>query len=135
MKIIVCLDDNNGMAFNGRRQSRDKTVRADMLALAGGRLRMSPYSARQFTETPTAWLAADNFWQNAGPDDYCFFETEDPAPWASAADEIVIYHWHRVYPADVTFTVPLSEDGWKLTETTDLRGTSHETITREVYAK
>ena len=135
MKIIVCLDENNGMAFNGRRQSRDRTVRADMLALTGGRLCMSPYSARQFTEKPVAWRVEDDYWQNAGPDDYCFVETEDPAPWASAADQIIIYRWHRVYPADVAFTVPLAETGWHLVEHTEWSGTSHDRITREVYAK
>ena len=26
MKVIVCVDDNNGMMFNNRRQSRDEKV-------------------------------------------------------------------------------------------------------------
>ena len=26
MRLIVCLDDKNGMAFNHRRQSRDRIV-------------------------------------------------------------------------------------------------------------
>lgn len=26
MNVIVCVDDNNGMLFNKRRQSRDKAV-------------------------------------------------------------------------------------------------------------
>ena len=33
MKIIVCLDDNNGMLFNNRRQSRDKTVVEDIISV------------------------------------------------------------------------------------------------------
>ena len=35
MKIFICLDDNNGMMFNGRRQSRDEAVVKDILDFAG----------------------------------------------------------------------------------------------------
>ena len=31
MKIIACLDDNNGLLFNNRRQSRDRVVIEDIL--------------------------------------------------------------------------------------------------------
>ena len=37
MHIIVCLDDQNGMAFNHRRQSRDRVVTEDICILADGR--------------------------------------------------------------------------------------------------
>ena len=30
MNIIICLDDNNGMMFNKRRQSQDRILRADL---------------------------------------------------------------------------------------------------------
>ena len=36
MKIIVCLDDNSGMMFNRRRQSRDRVVIDDIIACAQG---------------------------------------------------------------------------------------------------
>ena len=32
MKLIICVDDNNGMMFNRRRQSKDREVRHDILA-------------------------------------------------------------------------------------------------------
>ena len=31
MTVLVCLDDRNGMQFNGRRQSRDRVVSAHLL--------------------------------------------------------------------------------------------------------
>ena len=63
MKLIVCLDDRNGMSFLGRRQSQDALLRKDLLAyVAGSALSMNAYSAAQFeagspiciTEQPTA---------------------------------------------------------------------------------
>ena len=35
MIIMVCVDDNNGMMFNKRRQSQDRVLRQRMLELAG----------------------------------------------------------------------------------------------------
>ena len=39
MILMACVDGRNGMAFNCRRQSRDRAVRADLLAEAGEALR------------------------------------------------------------------------------------------------
>lgn len=50
---------------------------------------------------------------------------------ARGAEELVLYRWNRSYPGDVTFPWPLT--GWKLVETADFPGTSHEKITEEVY--
>ncbi len=46
MIAIVCLDDENGMLFNGRRQSRDRVVTERIALLAAGKkLWMNGYSA------------------------------------------------------------------------------------------
>ena len=36
MKIIVCVDNQNGMMFNHRRQSQDRVLRKRILELTGG---------------------------------------------------------------------------------------------------
>ena len=37
MKVIVCVDDNNGMMFNNRRQSRDRILIEDVVkSVVGG---------------------------------------------------------------------------------------------------
>ena len=36
MKIIICLDDDNGMMFNNRRQSRDEKVVKDIIEMTDG---------------------------------------------------------------------------------------------------
>jgi len=48
-------------------------------------------------------------------------------------ETLILYHWNRHYPADTHFEVPM--DGFKFESAEDIIGTSHETITKEVYAK
>ena len=53
MILIVCVDDNMGMAFNHRRQSQDRLLRRRLLERVGAsKLWMSPYTARQFDALP-----------------------------------------------------------------------------------
>ena len=47
--------------------------------------------------------------------------------------EIILYKWNRVYPADFRFEVDLSS--WKLEESEEFAGLSHEKITRERYIR
>ena len=49
MILAFCIDDQGGLAFNHRRQSRDRALVADLLAAAGGRpVFCLPYSAGLF---------------------------------------------------------------------------------------
>ena len=51
MNVIICLDQNNGMLFNNRRQSRDRIVRKNILEyINGAKLYMDEYSFKQFSE-------------------------------------------------------------------------------------
>ena len=64
------------MAFNCRRQSRDRAVRADLLAEAGeARLWVSGATARQFLAEEQSRLCVDeSFLEKAGPGEPCFVE-------------------------------------------------------------
>lgn len=125
MKLIVCLDDNNGMMFNKRRQSRDKVLIENILeSCKGDKLYTNEYSAKLFPENLVE--ISEN------PENgYCFaenfFVNEDDV------EEIVVYKWNRLYPADTYFNIDLNN--WTLTETTDFEGSSHEQITREIYVR
>lgn len=48
-------------------------------------------------------------------------------------DSVILYKWNRVYPADQYFAMDLS--GWKLVETVEFPGSSHEKITEERYER
>lgn len=134
VKLIVCLDDDAGMMFNHRRQSRDRVLIADMIRLVGeSPLWVSPYSARLFDENcPNLRLSATPA-QDAAESDYCFIE-DTPLPKTPAKiDELVIYRWNRLYPSDVRFSLDTS--AFFLAESTEFAGSSHDNITKEIWKK
>lgn len=125
MKLIVCLDEKNGMLFNKRRQSRDRLLIENVLELCKGEtLYTSQYSARLFPENS---VEITDF-----PDrGYVFCEnfTVDEA----GLEQIIVYKWNRVYPADTYFNIDLED--WQMLEIVDFKGSSHEKITREIYVR
>lgn len=131
MILAACVDDGLGMRFAGRRQSKDASVRARLLALAGGRLLMSPYSARQFDPSP-AIAACEDYLALAGPGDWVFAEDDGYLAYADQVETIILFRWNRNYPRDLCFAFP---GEWRLVRSEDFPGTSHEKITQEVYEK
>ena len=60
MTGIVCLDQEDGLLFNGRRQSRDRVVTKKILSMTEGKpLWMSAYSRRIFPEDAPVCVAED----------------------------------------------------------------------------
>lgn len=134
MIIVVCLDDQDGMLFNQRRQSKDSGLRVRVLELCGEKLLwMNAYSAGQFSETAPNIRVAENFLEKAGAGEYCFVENTDVTNAAERAEGLVIYRWNRCYPSDVKFPTGLFSPRWRLVSTEDFEGSSHERITQEVY--
>ena len=129
MILTVCVDNRMGLMFNRRRLSKDALLREKLLALSGGQIRMSLYSAKQF-EVPV--YAGDDYLSGAQPGDWCFVENGDYQEYVSQIEKIVLFKWNRDYPADLYFVFP---GQWNLTSTEDFPGNSHETITMEVYEK
>lgn len=135
MKVIVCLDDKNGMMFNRRRQSRDRAVCARIAALTAGRvLRMAPCSAGLFGEELPDVRVGDDFLEASGPGEFCFVENAPLAPWAERIETLIVFRWNRVYPADVRLDLAL-DGAWHLARTEEFPGHSHEKITMEVYER
>lgn len=135
MDIIICLDDRNGMLFHHRRQSRDREVIRDMLQeCAGRKLLVSPFSAGLFEKGARGVIVVDNPLSQAQNQDVCFIEAEDITPYRDSVESWIIYRWNRRYPADTWFSIDLHED-WKLAETTEFAGYSHEKITKEIYTR
>lgn len=134
MTLVLCLDDKNGMAFNGRRQSMDAQLRDRMLKQVGQRkLWMSQYSARQFESLTEQVIADDDFMSRAGTDEACFVELQDPSACLSRCSKLIVYRWNRVYPADVYCSLGEYADGMILLSKEDFVGSSHERITEEIY--
>ena len=71
MKLIVCLDDNKGMMFNNRRQSRDKFLIENVLEMCKGeKLYVNEYSSKLFPEN-TVEIMENSAETEVG---YCFAE-------------------------------------------------------------
>lgn len=134
MNIIICLDDNNGMLFNKRRQSSDIKIREDIKSyLTDKPLFMNEYSKKQFDNGIGICVFSD-FLSEAKDGDFCFVETEDITPYIEKVNKIIIYKWNRVYPADFKFDTKLL-NGFSKTEDFEFEGNSHQKITREIYCK
>ena len=128
MKLIVCLDDNNGMMFNKRRQSRDRVLIENALEFCKGeKLYTNEYSAKLFPENTVEIF--ENIEQIGNS--FCF--AEDFNVNEEYVGEIIVYKWNRVYPADTYFNIDLKN--WNLIESVDFEGSSHEKITREIYRR
>lgn len=77
---------------------------------------------------------AEDYLDRAQAGDFCFVEDRSPAPWLDRLEEVRLYRWGRVYPADVWLGLDLA-DGWALVSQEQFPGWSHDTITKEVYRR
>lgn len=139
MFIIVCVDEKNGMMFNHRRQSRDSAVCQDiLLECKGKKLYMSAYSQKLFGEVQGVEIEiriSDHILKQAGETDACFIEDTRLSGFEEHIQAVILYKWNRKYPADLYFTIDLSDDSWELQRTEEFKGSSHERITKEVYKR
>lgn len=126
MTVILCLDDNNGMRFNHRRQSRDREVTAHMLT--DGVQFVPPSAVSLF---PPDTVQAVEEWERISDDGVCYVEQPPLAPMASRIHRLIVYRWNRVYPADEVLDLDLRH--WTLRDQAEFPGHSHPKITREVY--
>ncbi len=132
MIIALCIDDNRGLRFNRRRQSRDRAVTADLLRSAEGhKLWAAPSSVSLFPEGAVA--ACEDFLERAEAGEWCFVEDRPLAPILQKIEALVLYRWNRVYPADVFLDVIPWEVGWRCICREEFPGHSHKLITKEVY--
>lgn len=136
MKVIVVLDDNLGMMFNHRRQSRDKTLINDVVDTIGDdKLFIDKYSEPLFANSSCNRIISSQPLSDAGSSDYCFIENKHLSEYIDSIDTLIIYRWNRNYPHDFDFDINLQEQNFILNETKEFQGSSHEKITKEVYTK
>ncbi len=133
MKLIVAVDDRNGMMFNNRRQSRDRGLCEKILSITGGeKLWVNSYTVGLFEGYMNSRnvIVDDDFLSKAGREDFCFAENVLPA--ADEVDSVIIFRWNRKYPGDFFFEFDMTH--WNLTKTEEFAGSSHY-ITMEVYER
>lgn len=134
MKIIVCLDNKNGMLFNERRQSRDRMVIEDIMAShPREKIYMNSYSKSLFLKYPDQMEVDENFLNKLSEDQVGFVENLSLELYKEKITSLIIYKWNRDYPADRYLDVSLNE--WELISTVEFAGYSHEQITKETYSR
>ncbi|MDO4500511.1 MAG: hypothetical protein Q4B60_04480 [Erysipelotrichaceae bacterium] len=130
MKLIICLDDNNGMSFNKRRQTRDIKMREHLYKkLNGNRLLISPYSEKLYSGYENV-LVSDNYLEIAQENDYILSEIDDITDILDKCEGLIVYYWHRSYPSDFKVSIPNS---FKIINSEDFSGKSHNQISYVEY--
>ena len=128
MTIIICLDDNNGYQFGGKRQSADREVRNRILKLAPV-IRCDEYTASQFDEADRGRLyVGDDYLKTINGT--CFVEKADVS--CLKYDRVVVFRWNRSYPTTKKFVVP---EGFRSVSKEDFTGYSHDRITMDVFVR
>ena len=135
MIAIVCIDDNGGMMFNNRRQSRDIVLIEKVTEITkGSKLWLNKYSYSMFENKNVSNINVDeSFVLEAANSEYCFVENVSLKGYEKWIEKLIVFKWNRVYPKDFEFDMDLSE--WKLAESSEFKGSSHDKITMEVYVK
>ena len=136
MRLVICLDDGNGMMFNHRRQSRDREVIADIVAMSqGGTLYMDAYSEPLFAQTDADIRISREIPTDGGEADVYFMEDRSPLPYLRAFDAVTVYRWNRRYPADLIFDADWEKHGFHPMACMEFVGSSHEKITKENFER
>ena len=134
LTVAVCLDDELGMMFNKRRQSRDRVLMADMVKTANGNIYAQPYSERILPEG-SSYVLSESPLQDAPSGAFCFIESLALRPMLDDIERFIVYRWNRLYPADVYFDVDLEKEGFRLVDECEFEGSSHEKITKGIYER
>ena len=127
MIIIACVDDNFGLMFNLRRQSKDREVTKRICEITKGeKLLISEYSKSLFEDCN---VCVDNmFLEKADKGDFLFIEDTNNIDF-NKVEKIILFFWNRVYPCDLVLDIP---KGYKEVYSKEFPGFSHDII-REVH--
>lgn len=137
MKIIVCIDKNNGMMFNNRRQSQDKILIDDIIKVTKDKkLYMNEYSYNLYKDKKYKnIIVCDDFLDKCSYDDFCLVENSSLVTYENKIDTIIIYNWNRDYPSDFKFDINIKDNNWTLIKSENLKGNSHDKITKNIYRR
>ena len=132
MHVIVCVDNQNGMLFNRRRQSRDRAVIADILQNKENRTLYISSFSRDLLPDATVCPSCP---EHAQEDAVYFVEDQPLTPMLHHITKITVYRWNRDYPGDFYLDIDPLQAGFHVASQTDFPGYSHDKITKEVYVR
>ena len=133
--VAVTVDERMGIAFNNRRQSRDRILINDLADTIVGKIYVSKYSLPLFEEYKDRIVVADDPLRECPDGGCCFVEMTELMPYIDDINTLIVYNWNRHYPADKTLDVDIKNGTFALTSSAEFIGSSHEKITKEIYIK
>ena len=137
MNLIITLDDNGGMTFNGRRQSRDKALLADIardVSASHLPLLATHFSEKLLAEADIPCEIFADAAERAANGQYCLLENTELSPFIERAERLIVYRWNRKYPCDRKIDIDI-DLLFALESSCDFVGNAHEKITKTVYVK
>ena len=133
--VAVTVDERMGIAFNKRRQSRDRILIRDLVGTLSDKIYVSEYSLPLFDEYIDRIVVADDPLRECPDGGCCFVEMTELMPYIDDISTLIVYNWNRHYPADKTLDIDIKNGAFALTSNTEFVGSSHEKITKEIYTK
>ena len=131
--VAVTVDDRMGIAFNKRRQSSDRILIGDLVNTVSGKIYVSEYSASLFKDHGDKAIVVTDPLLECPDGGCCFIEKAHVGVHTNDVESVIVYRWNRHYPSDMMLDLDLN--GYKLMESTEFVGSSHEKITKEIYKR
>ena len=133
--VAITVDDKMGLAFNKRRQSRDRLLIDDICKKTDKDIYISSYSALLFEEHKDRVKIVDDPLRDCPDGGFCFVEMTELSPYVESISTLIVYHWNRLYPADKKLDIDVTNCGFKMTAKYEFVGSSHDKITKGTYQK
>ena len=133
MNVIICLDDNNGMLFNNRRQSRDIALLCDVFDdLQGEKLYITPFSEKLMAEYSQGVIVCEDA-SSLADGQWFFCESLDLTAFSEKIERLIVYRWNRAYPSDMKCELDFSL--FSLVGESEPVGNSHPVITKQTFVR
>lgn len=133
--VAITVDDKMGLAFNKRRQSRDKRIIEDLCTKTEKDIYISVYSAPLFEEFSDRIKVVSDPLAECPDDGFCFVEMRELGAYTDDISTLVLYHWNRLYPSDKKLDIEIVKEGFKMVAQYEFVGNSHDIITKGIYNK
>lgn len=133
--VAITVDDKMGIAFNSRRQSRDKNLIADMCKKHDGDIYVTSRSALLFEGYEDRIKIVDAPLTDCPDSGFCFVEMTHLGEHVDTIDQLIVYHWNRHYPSDKKLDIDIIQCGFKMAAKYEFVGNSHDKITKGIYKK
>ena len=135
LTVAVTVDDKMGVAFNKRRQSRDKLLIEDLCKAWDGDIYVTSYTAPLFEDFEGRIKVVNDPLSECTDGGLCFLELTSIAEHIDSISELIIYRWNRLYPSDKKLGADIDKSKFNLISSCDFVGKSHDKITKEIYRR